>query len=108
MVVINTYFIIISVFFVFFVLFNGFTRHDSAFKENCGTERTGGFQLSKPNPYHLLVSATPLCPYVPDRLGTECAFYDCSKKTECALCAQSVNGIMLCKQISTARLRCHP
>ena len=29
----------------------------------------------------------------PDTLGTECAFFDCSKGTECALCAQSVKDI---------------
>ena len=36
--------------------------------------------------------------YTPDRLGKECAFFDCSKGTECALCAQSVECIrnMLC------------
>ena len=32
-------------------------------------------------------------PYTPYRMGTECAFFDCSKGTECALCAQSVKGI---------------
>ena len=29
----------------------------------------------------------------PYKLGTACAFFDCSKGTECALCAQSVKGI---------------
>ena len=28
--------------------------------------------------------------YTPNRLGTECTLFDCSKGTECALCAQSV------------------
>ena len=33
--------------------------------------------------------------YTPYRLGTECTFFDCSKGTECALCAQSVKGMSL-------------
>ena len=43
------------------------------------------------------------------RLGTKCAFFDCSKGSECALCAQSVKGIntfyKLKKQLRGGRMR---
>ena len=39
----------------------------------------------------------------PYRLDTEWAFFDCSKGTECALCAQSVKGIYM-QQVTKGHL----